>query len=344
MHKRIKLLLAIVVILAFCLISIVLTFIYLLSQSDSTSDNELSVDFDNNGCLEFEEYDQETDECVYYCESDEECEQIEKFYDNLFADDYSDYSLENLNSDKESSQEDENIIASYDIDDNKTLISNNKDHLLLWNFSTKLFDNIDAFDMVNQFTIFSDGKDETLAYVEQTSDDLSTWTLGIDIEDFVDQGKIINDKDLTATLIHELSHIISLNNLQIDAFEDNALCNTLYIDEGCLANNSYLYDFYNNFWKGQKYNDFQTALNSCDDEAECKELEDFYYQYEDHFVTDYASTNIVEDIAESFTYFVITPNNMNTENISYEKVKFFNNYDYFNDIRLQLRVNSARKG
>ncbi|MEZ4643120.1 MAG: hypothetical protein R3E31_10390 [Chloroflexota bacterium] len=63
------------------------------------------------------------------------------------------------------------------------------------------------------------------------------------------------------------------------------------------------------------------------DETELDEsdMEDFYYDHEDWFVTDYAATNPGEDIAESFTAFILQPK-PTEDTLAAEKILFF--YDY----------------
>ena len=66
--------------------------------------------------------------------------------------------------------------------------------------------------------------------------------------------------------------------------------------EGCLFDKAYLNNFIIEFWK----EDFIILNNAKEDE----EL-DFYSGKENNFVSDYAATNPGEDIAETFTVFVL---------------------------------------
>jgi hypothetical protein len=83
-------------------------------------------------------------------------------------------------------------------------------------------------------------------------------------------------------LTHEYGHILTLNKLkQIDTSTDLENCTELSLSEGCFHSQSILNQFSEAFYES-----------------------DVVYN-EPHFVTDYAKTNIAEDIAETFTYHVL---------------------------------------
>ena len=49
----------------------------------------------------------------------------------------------------------------------------------------------------------------------------------------------------------------------------------------------------------------------------------FYEEHKDSFVTTYATVHPFEDIAESFTYFMLTPYNDSPQTVPEEKINFF---------------------
>ncbi len=88
--------------------------------------------------------------------------------------------------------------------------------------------------------------------------------------------------ELGYTIVHEFGHIMTLNaKTEIDTtVRERENCDNLLLEEGCFHDNAAINLFNNEFYiSDQKYN-------------------------EPNFVTEYAKTNIAEDIAESFTYFV----------------------------------------
>ena len=127
--------------------------------------------------------------------------------------------------------------------------------------------------------------------------------------------KLEERRELRHTIIHEFAHILTVNANQIDMrLERGDTCPTFELDEGCSEDNSYLFAFYEAFYENG---------NNDGDEA---------------FVTDYASENIVEDMAESFTFFVLR-DRPEGETIAQEKIIFFYNYDELVDMRADIRGN-----
>ena len=186
--------------------------------------------------------------------------------------------------------------------------------------------------LISHFGIFTDGEGEVLAYVEPNPANPLQWKLYVDIIDSKDT------QELTYTLIHEYAHIMTLNNNQVafdaQAYYDEdervyaaaeAACSTYFTGEGCSRPNSYIYNFFDRFWD-EIYDDWLEYDEDTDG---------FYSQYEDHFVTDYAATNPAEDIAESFTFFVLQPK-PNGRTIAEQKILFF--YDYPELVQLRAEI------
>jgi hypothetical protein len=101
---------------------------------------------------------------------------------------------------------------------------------------------------------------------------------------------------LTRTFIHEYGHIITLAPDQMTS--GGGSCAGTSLDEGCLARDSYLNGFLDRFWwvYGQEVFD---AL------ASPAAMDAFYAAHQTDFVTRYAATDPLEDIAEVWAEFVI---------------------------------------
>jgi hypothetical protein len=139
-------------------------------------------------------------------------------------------------------------------------------------------------------------------------------------------------------LIHEFAHLLTLNSTQVPPsleifkhptdrttyFHELAACFTYFTGEGCSNPGSYMDDFYNQFWL-DIYDEWNKIEFETDSEEYYQEMEAFYAKYEDRFVTDYAVTRPPEDIAESFTFFVLSPK-PDGKSIAEQKVLFFYNY------------------
>jgi hypothetical protein len=184
--------------------------------------------------------------------------------------------------------------------------------------------------------MFIESKESGAAgYVTQTEDDLLKWQLGIAI-DMAYEGGFNKDGELAYTLIHEFGHVLSLNETQIDFIKPKEECTTYHIDEGCTKEDSYLYCFYKTFWT-----DIIEEFNQVGD-SEDKAYE-FYTKYENRFVTEYASTNPVEDFAECFAFFVTKTERPTGESITDKKIALFYDYPKLIEIRNYIRKNAAIK-
>lgn len=126
-------------------------------------------------------------------------------------------------------------------------------------------------------------------------------------------------------------HLISLNNTQIED-DLNQYAETYTIDEGSLKKDSYLNVFYNKFWKNHRNYLDKTQRDYLSEEEKQELIYDFYLEHENEFVSDYAATNPVEDLAETFMYFVIE-DKPKDNSIKSEKIKFLYNYEELVNLR-----------
>lgn len=164
-------------------------------------------------------------------------------------------------------------------------------------------------DRINTVEFSTDGLDRSLAYVLQNSN-YTKFRLSIDEKDALDEDGNFTREGLE-TLIHEFAHIITLNETQVvieEIDKDDADFSKSY------KPSSYTYSFYEHFWK-DIYSDYKELNNMV-----------FYKIYKTQFVSDYAATNIDEDIAESFRIYVFDIETKENT-IQSEKVQFFKNYE-----------------
>ena len=217
-------------------------------------------------------------------------------------------------------------------------------HQAIWDYFVTLIP-VGSRDSLAEYSIVTDGKGNVLAAVSQTLYDPALWGLEVDIRDSGDK------LNLTYTLIHEYAHLLTLGPDQVtpsEAVFDNPDDDNIYYDEvnacpdyfpgeGCSRSDSYINAFFNQFW-ADIYEEWQDINLIEDDDAYYKALDDFYYNYEDRFVTDYAATNPEEDIAEAFTFFVLSPR-PHGDTIAEEKILFF--YDYPELVRLRDEITAG---
>ncbi len=187
---------------------------------------------------------------------------------------------------------------------------------------------------VVEFHVFSDGADETLAYVAQTESDPAQWVFAVDYVDAVD----LTAGEWVSTLVHEYAHVITLSDEQLDL--DAESCGLSYeVDEGCALPASWLQQWYDAFWRGELVAEHQRDVG--DSEANPDALDAFYDKHELDFVNAYAASNPVEDFAESFAYFVLMDLVQSADSVTDSKIQFFQAYPRLLDARTHIRANTT---
>jgi hypothetical protein len=197
-------------------------------------------------------------------------------------------------------------------------------HAYLWKFFTDMIPS-DQRTIIGEFVIFSDGYDNTIGAVDD-ADTPGKWTLEMDILDSEDL------PTLATTLIHEFGHMLTLNEGQLD--DKAATCDAYLSIDGCTKSDSYMNDFYNAFWT-DIYDEWADAVDFSNGEVDEDLVVEFYDEYPDQFVTDYAPTGPEEDIAESWIYFIFGSKPAG-DTIAEQKVLFFYNYPELVTLRQQI--------
>lgn len=211
-------------------------------------------------------------------------------------------------------------------------IENKSDIILyekIWSYIKTIIPK-DYIDFISKLEIYTDGYEDTLAYVINDEEILNKWIIAVDLRDSIDYKGNFNT-EFRNTLIHEFMHLISLNNTQIED-DFNQYAETYTIDEGSLKKDSYLNVFYNKFWKDHRNYLDKTQRDYLSEEEKQELIYDFYLEHENEFVSDYAATNPVEDLAETFMYFVIE-DKPKDNSIKSEKIKFLYNYEELVNLR-----------
>lgn len=206
-----------------------------------------------------------------------------------------------------------------------SIIKNTKLQHELWQRFTQLIPP-DNREMIKRFKIMTDGSDNTLGYVQQMYDE-NYWELALDYADAQ------NLKDLYATLIHEYGHLFSLNSYE---YIHTLNCRTDKILDVCYKKEAYIYDFYEKFWQDDTIADWPGSS------ASEKELITFYDEHFDEFVSDYATTDVTEDFAESWMYFILTEK-PKRKLISDDKILFFYQYPELVELRNIILMNLSKQ-
>lgn len=158
-------------------------------------------------------------------------------------------------------------------------------------------------------SVATGGIDGTVAPL---NDARSQWMLMLDTTGAVEL------PELDRTMVHEYAHLMTLRLSQVP--NGNSNCDTtLSISEGCPTANSYLAAYTNAFYADQR--DGEAELNYS----------------ADAFVTEYAATNVVEDIAESFAEWVVHPERWQGDSVADRKVQFFARYSELVSLKADIR-------
>jgi hypothetical protein len=217
-------------------------------------------------------------------------------------------------------------------------------HKQVWDFFVRLIPAGER-SILSEYTIVNDGSGNLLAAVAQSAQDPERWVLEVDILDSADR------LNLTYTLIHEYAHLLTLNPSQVTPslpvfnnpddediyLNEVSACPGYFPGEGCALPESYINQFYYRFWD-DILAEWQDVNLIEDDDQYYAALDDFYYAHEDRFLTDYAATNPAEDIAEAFSFFVLSPRPTGNS-MAEEKILFFYDYPELIHMREQI-VNS----
>jgi len=216
-------------------------------------------------------------------------------------------------------------------------------HANLWRYFTVLIPASER-TYLNEFIVYTDGKDEELAAVSQSVTDPARWDLWVDISDAE------HPQDLTFTLIHEFGHLLTLNAAQIEPslrvfnnpddpdifYEESLSCPNYFAYEGCANADSYINLFIEEFWY-DIFDEWEDIDLEEDEDRYYDRLDEFYYNYEDQFITDYAPTSPEEDIAESFSYFILTERPRGNS-IAEQKILFFYQFPELVRLREQIAI------
>lgn len=293
-------------------------------------------------CYEDETFVEEDQYCYLTCELDGTCAEdpgLLGFFGDFLAD------LGNI---VFGVPEDVNVLVTYSLqndrpvnpvegepftDQEADIIEDTAAHQVMWQEFAAIIP-AENRQQIAEYGIFTDGVENTMAYVEPIPGNETQWKIVMDAVDAE------NKKEQRYTLIHEFGHVLTLNNNQVPfdteayaddiAYEEAAqACSRFFTGEGCANANSYINDFYDAFW--------QDIYAELPQDQDPDAIYEFYEQYQDRFVTDYAATNPGEDIAESWTHFVVNER-PSGDSIADQKVRFFYDYPELVSLRDKIRA------
>ena len=203
-------------------------------------------------------------------------------------------------------------------------------HYRIWDYFTGIFPN-DSDIHVSYMIVYMDGSENRYAASIWELD--GKWRLYVNLLEF-DSPQVVMD-----ILTHEYGHMLTLNQTQTrDVTSEygremeqkdfdkmrSACSDRFFTGYACATDSSYMNAFGNRFWSKEVYEAWVSAFLLLDKEDGLNKtaINKFYAKYPDQFVSEYAATNPMEDMAESWTGFVMRQKPIGTS-IADQKVLFF---------------------
>ena len=203
-------------------------------------------------------------------------------------------------------------------------------HKQIWDL-VKMIVPLNQLEKMSEFMIYNGEITGSAGYVVEKSQDLSKWQMGIAIN-YAFEGGFNTKGELAYTIIHEFGHILTLNDVQLNASISRENCTNYYPGEGCSKENAYINEMYQKYWKDIAEEHQKAQQNQSLQEA-------FFNKYSSRFVTNYASTNPGEDIAEVFATFITKKEKPNGATIAEKKILLMYNRSELIAFRNHIRQN-----
>jgi hypothetical protein len=216
-------------------------------------------------------------------------------------------------------------------------------HLRIWKFYVAIIPP-ELRKLVKEFVIFTDGPNgDAGAWVRPSPTDKDYWQVGFDLLDS-DYPPFLAD-----ALVHETGHLLTLNTSQIPDDEDHYYfydsrnndvlgCSQYAVDGKCSLPHSYINLFYQRFWK-DVYKEWWETDQKAQDTKTFQEylnvMEQFYEDHSELFIDSYAATNVKEDIAETFSFFILNAR-PSSNSVAEQKVAFYYEFPELVEYRQQI--------
>lgn len=186
----------------------------------------------------------------------------------------------------------------------------------LWGQVARVVPRAQTDRLISRFRVFSEPGSDTIAYVD-ADPETGRYLMGIN-----DPVHLASDVEVQKmTIVHEFMHLIAMD--QAKPLTAAACMGIVQGDEGCYEKGSVYADYVEAFWPKA---DRDRALNG----------DDLYTGKEKNFVSEYASTSAHEDLAESFSVWVISEGKGDT--VADAKQRFFARYPQLVALKQHIRT------
>jgi hypothetical protein len=210
-------------------------------------------------------------------------------------------------------------------EDGKWTKNTDADEYKMWNIFAKIAgdDFVDAY--LARYATYRIADTGTLGFVRVLDAEEPSWGLAVNAN-ASDFSNAKWTRDLVGVLIHEYAHVLTLNGDQINhKKKKEAFCKGNYLsNKGCAEKKSYLNNYVDRFWDEKDFS------------IKAPAREKYFKEHPDEFVTEYGLKSPEEDIAESFTQFILYEKPTGTKKKDL-KVAFFYEYPEFVEMRTRIR-------
>ena len=200
-------------------------------------------------------------------------------------------------------------------------------------------------DHLTEINFYNDKSDRYAALIYQRverrdGEEQASWKLEVNLDNF--SLSRANYNDGVETLTHETGHILLLNKDQMDYFEDEDDCNTHYVASlrACAREGSY-YDSLRTYWDDdfREWSEaFAPDLESRNLSGEIREeLESYYLEHEEEFVSEYAATSLDEDAAETIAHLARFPIPQDAQTLADKKIYALLEFDELVELRSRVQ-------
>lgn len=198
---------------------------------------------------------------------------------------------------------------------------------------------------IKKLVLMTDGENEKTGALGTLDYYNRKWELVVDTVDVnfrsKDKGRLYQS---VYTMVHEFGHLLTLNGSQVrptDKVEQDEF-GSYITNEGEAYERSYLNMFVTLFWNGnllEKWDNIRSKYCHTESTNCLKKLYGLYRANADEFVTDYAAESPEEDIAESWTAFVLRDRVKKPKTTFEKKINFFYRFPELVEYRKYIRRN-----
>ncbi|MDY0779704.1 hypothetical protein [Tenacibaculum sp. IB213877] len=217
-----------------------------------------------------------------------------------------------------------------------------------WNIFYTIFPKKITQKYIKRLVLFTDGVDEKTGALGALNEKNTEWQLVLDTADvnFKSESRERINQSIY-TLVHEFGHLITLNNTQIKPSEKkNQSSDEPYVTiEGEALKESYINLFVDRFWSGgllDQWDVIQKKYCFTEQKSCFEKLYGLYNENYTDFITDYAAESPEEDLAESWTAFVLHSRIEDPETVAEQKINFFYQFPELVQYRRIIRKNIRR--